>query len=111
MSEHNTFTEFLHSIKLLLTCLYSPAKKNITDEKAALQEALDKYESEGLQNGKLQYSSGLQCPDLGDLAMFGVLYSVRGLNAHNDAIYSRGGPIKDWYDRMNKHVIGGKVAH
>ena len=111
MSEHNTFTEF-RSIKLLLTCLYSPAKRNITDEKAALQEALDKYESEGLQNGQLKFSSGLQCPDLGDLAIFGVLYSVRGLNAHNDAIQSRGGPIKDWYDRMNKQVvIGEKVEH
>ncbi|KAL7539654.1 hypothetical protein ACHAXR_009479 [Thalassiosira sp. AJA248-18] len=82
------------------------SKRNITDEKEALREALDKFESEGLQDGKLSYSSGLQCPDMGDLAVFGVLYSVRGLNAHNDAIQSRGGPVKEWYDRMFDQVIG-----
>jgi len=51
------------------------SKRNITDEKAALSEALDRYESEGLQNGKLSFSSGQPHPDLGDIAMFGVLYS------------------------------------
>ncbi|KAL9182782.1 hypothetical protein ACHAXT_004061 [Thalassiosira profunda] len=39
------------------------SKRGITDERAALHEALDKFESEGLENGKLPYSSGLQCPD------------------------------------------------
>lgn len=85
---------------------FASAKRNITDEKAALNEALDKYESEGLQNGKLAYSSGRACPDLGDVAMFGVLYSVRGLNAHDNAIGQRGGPIKEWYENMSKQVLG-----
>ena len=31
-----------------------PAKRNITDEKKALEDALDKYESEGLQSGSLR---------------------------------------------------------
>ncbi|KAL7545753.1 hypothetical protein ACHAWF_009106 [Thalassiosira exigua] len=80
------------------------SKRNITDEKAALRKALDTFEGEGLQNGDLMYSSGLSCPDMGDLAVFGVLYSVRGLKAHDEAIQCRGGPVKDWYERMQKEV-------
>ena len=83
-----------------------PAKRNITDEKAALHEALDRFETEGLQSGKLPYSSGLAYPDMGDVVVFGVLYCVRGLNAHIEAIESRGGPLKEWYDRMFEQVIG-----
>jgi len=75
------------------------SKRNITDEKASLSEALDRYESEGLLNGKQSH------PDLGDIAMFGVLYSVRGLNAHDYAIEQRGGAVKEWYDRMSKQIL------
>lgn len=81
------------------------AKRNITDEKVALREALDKFERDGLNDGKLPYASGLPGPDMGDLAVFGVLYSVRGLNAHDEAISSRGGPVREWYDRMHEQVI------
>lgn len=83
----------------------SPAKRNIIDEKAALTAALDQYEREGLQDGKLSYSSGHSSPDLGDIAVFGVLYSVRGLNAHQFAIQSRGGALKEWYDRMSQQML------
>ena len=96
------------SVLNLLNIIPPPAKRNIIDERVALNEALDRYESEGLQNGKLSYSSGRSCPDLGDLAVFGVLYSVRGLNAHNNAIQLRGGPVKEWYDRMCKQVQGNR---
>ncbi|KAL3776304.1 hypothetical protein ACHAW5_002613 [Stephanodiscus triporus] len=83
------------------------SKRNITDEKEALKDALDKYELEGLQSGKSLYSSGhASSPDLGDLAVFGVLYSVRGLNAHHNAIESRGGAVKEWYGRMSMQVLG-----
>jgi len=81
------------------------SKRNITDEKEALKNALDTYESEGLQNGKQLYSSGCSSPDLGDLAVFGVLYSVRGLAAHDAAVRLRGGPIQDWYNRMSDQVL------
>lgn len=84
----------------------TPAKRNIVDEKAALLEALDRFENEGLRNGKLVYSSGQLSPDLGDITVFGVLYSVRGLNAHHFAIQSRGGAVKGWYDRMSMQVLG-----
>ena len=43
---------------------------------------------------------------MGDVAVFGVLYSVRGLNAHDEAIEARGGSVKEWYDRMFDQVIG-----
>lgn len=82
------------------------AKRSIVDEKAALLEALDRFEKEGLRNGNLAYSSGQSSPDLGDITVFGVLYSVRGLKAHHFAIQSRGGAIKGWYDRMSMQVLG-----
>jgi len=82
------------------------AKRNITDEKAALQSALDTFESEGLKNGSLPFSSGHPLtPDMGDLAVFGVLYAVRDMNAHADAIQNRGGAVKQWYDRMERMVV------
>jgi hypothetical protein len=91
----------------VLTLCYSlPAKRNITNEREALKDALDKYEIEGLQSGKLLYSSMHTSPDLGDIAVFGVLYSVRGLNAHHNAIQLRGGAVKEWYDRMSMQVLG-----
>ena len=90
----------------MFSVAFFPAKRGITDEKTALKDALDKYETEGLQNGKVLYSSGLSKPDMGDLAMFGVLYSVRGLNAHDYAIQQRGGHVKEWYDRMSDKVVG-----
>lgn len=89
----------------LILCFPPPAKRNITDEKRALSDAIDKFEIEGLQGGNFLYSSGRSSPDLGDLAVFGVLYSVRGLNAHYNAIQSRGGVVKDWYDRMLTQVL------
>jgi hypothetical protein len=86
--------------------IYSIAKRGITDEKAALQSALDTFETEGLKNGSLPFSSGNpHTPDMGDLAVFGVLYAVRDMNAHADAVEKRGGVIKDWYERMEKIVV------
>lgn len=108
---------------LLLVCLYLidirangtdvlsalvawSAKRNITDEKAALQSALDTFEQEGLQNGSKPFSSGNpHSPDMGDLAVFGVLYAIRDMNAHKDAVQNRGGAVKEWYERMEKIVV------
>ena len=86
--------------------LHSTAKRNITDERASLHKALDEFESEGLEDGKKSYLSGMNCPDMGDVAVFGVLHSVKGLNAHKDAVELRGGYIKDWYERMHHQVMG-----
>lgn len=39
-------------------------------------------------------------------AIYGVLRSVHGLKAHDDAIILRGGAITEWYKRMEKEVQG-----
>lgn len=48
---------------------------------------------------------------MGDVAVFGVLYSVRGLDAHTNAIQVRGGSVKKWYDRMHQQVLGKEAEH
>ena len=101
--------QYLGALAMYMAASKVKSKRNITDEKAALSEALDRYESEGLLNGKLSYSSGQSHPDLGDIAIFGVLYSVRGLNAHDYAIEQRGGAVKEWYDRMSKQILPESV--
>ena len=47
---------------------------------------------------------------MGDVAVFGVLSSVKGLNAHKDAIQSCGGHVKQWYDRMHEQISEAKVG-
>jgi len=101
-----TSIRWMGSLAMYFAASKIKSKRNITDERASLHEALDKFESEGLQDGKMAYLSGVDCPDMGDVAVFGVLHSVKGLNAHEDAIGSRGGHVKDWYDRMHVQVVG-----
>jgi len=67
--------QYLGALAMYMAASKVKSKRNITDEKASLSEALDRYESEGLQNGKHSFSSGKPHPDLGDVAIFGVLYS------------------------------------
>ena len=82
------------------------AKRNITDEKEALQSALDLFQNEGLEDGTLPFSSGNHnAPDMGDLAVFGVLYAIRDMDAHKYAVHNRGGAVKEWYERMEKIVV------
>lgn len=80
------------------------AKRNITDERKALHDALTRWEEDGLDSGSRMFSSGLAHPDMGDIAMFGTLYSVQGLDAHTDAVENRGGVIRKWYERMHDEV-------
>jgi hypothetical protein len=75
-------------------------KRNITDERQALQEALVKLEAEGLGHGK-QFLSGTDKPNFGDVAVFGVLRSIEGLPAHNEVMGGRAQTdLVDWYRRM-----------
>ena len=80
------------------------AKRNITDERETLKDAISLWEEEGLDKGNKLFSSGLEKPDMGDIAMFGFIHSVSGLKAHDDAILKRDGVILDWYQRMKKEV-------
>ena len=98
--------QLLGSLAMYFAASRVKSKRKITDEKKALKEALDTFEQEGLENGKLSFCSGVSTPDLGDLAVFGVLYSVNGLQAHTDSIQLRGGSVKEWYDRMHLSVMG-----
>ena len=103
--------QMLGSLAMYFAASRVKSKRNITDEKKALKEALDQFEHDGLDDGKLSFCSGVSTPDLGDLAMFGVLYSVNGLQAHTDSIQLRGGAVKEWYDRMHLAVMGDKAQH
>lgn len=71
------------------------AKRNITDEREALNEALTKWEEEGMHHDKI---------DMGHLAMYAVMKSVSDLSTHQEAIVNRGGPLLDWYKHMDLEV-------
>jgi len=82
------------------------SKRNITNEREALHSVLSDWEKDALDMGSKNFSSGLSQPSLGDIAMFGTLYSVQGLDAHTDAIKGRGGVIQRWYEQMHREVRG-----
>jgi len=74
-------------------------KKGILNEREALHNALSKFENEGLVQN--EFSSGKKdTPDLGDIAMYGVLKSVEGLPLQNEILPNDGSTINLWYDRM-----------
>ena len=83
----------------------NPEKRNITDEKKALDELLVRLENEGLGGGK-QYLSGTETPNLGDIAVYGTLRSIEGLPAHSAIFESReeGSPLSSWYQRVKSDV-------
>ena len=90
---------------LKLGCaLFYLARRNITDERLALRDALTKWENEGLGGNKNSFGSKMGAPDMGDLAVFGVLKSVSGLLAHEEEVLGRIGPFLDWYVCMEEHV-------
>lgn len=78
-------------------------KRNITDEKQALDDALVVLETQGLGEGKL-YLSGTDQPHLGDLAVFGTLRGLEGLPVHTEVVENRQGPIPAWYQRMQSQL-------
>lgn len=77
-------------------------KRNITDERAALHQALVQLETDGLKNN--DFVSGIAKPNMGDITLFGTLRSIEGLPAHNDVIATRDGPLRAWYERMSAEV-------
>ena len=89
-----------------LIFLNAEERRNITSEREALHSALDHLEKNGLENGAKEYTSGMLQPSMGDIAIFGTISSVRGLEAHEDAISKRGGVIENWYARMESKVRG-----
>jgi hypothetical protein len=86
--------------------LLRTAKRGITDERAALQEALETWQTEGLGNN--QFASGKYDPNLNDLLVFGILRSVEGLPTHDEVIMDdpHNVVLKEWYLRMKERVGG-----
>jgi hypothetical protein len=82
-----------------LTLSFLSEKRNITDERQALDDVLSILEKEGLGESK-KFLSGKEEPHLGDLAVFGTLRSVEGLPTHAVAVQNRGGSIMEWYEQM-----------
>lgn len=76
-------------------------KRNISDERQALHEALKLLEVE-LSKSESQCLEKNQ-PGLGDLWIYGVLRGLEGLPVH-DEIMSEYEEIPLWYHRMRKSV-------
>jgi microsomal prostaglandin-E synthase 2 len=93
---------FLHPI-----LPFFPEKRNITDERKALEDALATVIThlEGTDN---TFLSGMPEPHLGDLAVYGVLRSIEGLPTHTEVVMNREGPLKDWYMRMQQKANNPK---
>jgi hypothetical protein len=84
---------------------FTTEKRNITDERQALDEILVKLESELTPSSSSSvYLSGGSHPDLGDITVFGVLRSIERLPIFESLIRQRGGPLVEWYDRMTKEM-------
>lgn len=67
-------------------------KYGIVDERESLQQRLDVWD-EALGDGP--FRAGNEVPDLGDVAVFGVLDAVSGTRAHDD-VMRRNPKIADW---------------
>lgn len=65
VSYQDRFTGLI--LTYLFSVFYFEAKRNITDERAALRDILTKWEEEGLDHGHNMFGSGMNVPDLGDL--------------------------------------------
>ena len=81
------------------------AKRGITDEKLALQEALTTWKSDALENGSKLYESGMDHPSMGDVAVFGTLWSVEGLSSSHSSIMENDDVLREWYQRMKQQVL------
>ncbi len=85
--------------------LRSTAKRGITDEKAALQDALRTLQESGGIGGEHDFLSGRADPNLGDLAVYGTLRSVEGLPAHNALLHHPDNVgLQNWYLRVQKRM-------
>jgi len=83
------------------------AKRGITDERAALQEALQKWQQEGLLEGNNKFASGKDDPNLNDLCVYGTLRSVEGLPTHDQVVMEdeTNLVLKDWYLRVKERLV------
>jgi hypothetical protein len=99
----------IHSF-FLLSLHHSLEKRNITDERQALKDALQVLEDELVKtkttttNGTYYLNtSDTKKPHLGDLSVYGVLRGLDGLPIHTE-IMSEFAMIAQWYQQMKRVV-------
>jgi len=76
-------------------------RRNISDERQALEEILVVLEKE-LESKS--FLSGQKLPDLGDLYVYGTLRAIRGLPVYESLVNQRGGHIVEWCERMEQQL-------
>ncbi|CAM9727034.1 unnamed protein product [Phaeothamnion confervicola] len=86
-------------------------KYGIDDERAALFAALTKWSAaldggDGGDGGGQPFAGGDR-PHLGDVAVFGCIHAIHGLDTHADVL--RGAGLEGWYGRMQR-VLGYDVS-
>ena len=77
-------------------------RRNITDERQALEDVLVVLEKE--LESKF-FLSGKKLPDLGDLYVYGTLRAIRGLPVYDTLVDERGGSIFEWCERMETQLV------
>lgn len=87
------------------TAMYGVSKRlkkryNIVDEREVLYTLARQWTTEALRGGKT-FHGGSQ-PDLADLAVYGVLSSIEGLEAFKDMLQNT--DIGPWYERVKAEV-------
>jgi hypothetical protein len=98
-------TSLLFTILLSSSSYYIIAKRGITDERAALQEALMTWQTDGLASGSQKFASGSADPNLSDLAVYGTLRSVEGLPAFRRIMEDPDNvALAEWYLRVKDRV-------
>lgn len=88
------------------TAMYGVSKRlkkryNIVDEREVLYSLARQWTSEALRGGTKTFHGGNQ-PDLADLAVYGVLSSIEGLEAFKDMLQNT--DIGPWYERVKAEV-------
>jgi len=73
-------------------------KYNIEDEREALFKALDEWSA---AVGDQPYVGG-KVPNLGDLAVYGCIKAIEGLDTHNDLLKNT--KVGPWYQRVKEAV-------
>jgi len=91
----------LGSLAMYMAASKIKKRRNIIDERKALDEVLVVLEKE-LE--RKSFLSGTTQPDLGDLYVYGTLRAVRGLSVYDSLVKERGGAILDWCERMESQL-------
>lgn len=88
------------------TAMYGISKRlkkryNIVDERQALYDLAHEWTRDALRNGQRTFHGGEE-PDLADLAVYGVLSSIEGLQTFHDMLQNT--DIGPWYERVKSAV-------